>query len=189
MEFDFDTVIDTPTEFKEPPLVIDDPQPGLLNIEPAPQTDQPLPQPPGDPVKARDVGFSAEIAVSTLDSLQYVVFFMMHKRKLRNLYFDNTEDYKMATELARKTATEIESLGENVEKAKLLLSHYKLYLAKLESRTGNLPFTPEEESMMKKPLEKMMEKNPNLEIPPGIALLLAGLVIATPRIVDLTQDN
>lgn len=189
MDFDFQTYISQPTEEKAPPPSFDrdfDLHHDNFPPEPGAEPHQaPIIQHPT--AKQPDPSFSAEMAVSSLDALQYVFFLLAHKRKLKRLHFASEEDFTRAQEYSRKMPSEIESL-ENPDEARILISRYNFYLKKLEAKTGNISFTPEEEMLLKKPLQKMIERNPNLDIPPGMALILAGLIIASPRIIDLTTD-
>jgi len=180
------------TEEKKPPDNFIQPQSQVMGPPPPPYDMQPgafdPQQAPQDNQQETDPHFTAEAITETLDAFQFLGFFMLIKRKLRGKYFESSKEFKRAVDLKHTPKAEIEKDEENRAENESLVNRYDAYIKKLEDKTRDLNFTPEEEMMLKRPLEKLVQRYPGLDLPPGLALAIAGVTITIPRVMKLNEE-
>ena len=186
----FEKQISLPTEVREQPEFTADTlkeDPGALNfsIEPGPQLQKEKTE-EIQPVKA-NINVITDSYISTVDAMQYLLFFFAHKKRLSKRYFKDKADFDKAVKLTFIPEQQIKD-QENPDEKLNLLGRYKDYIQKLESRTDKINLTDEEKIMLRKPMSELVKLNPNFELSPGWALVFAGFSIVTPRFMDLNQD-
>jgi len=187
----FETEIGRPTEHREPPPtftpIIEKPE---FSQDPAPPPPAPGsgPEPPPQPPKEnKDPTLTAETTIATVDVIQHLWLFSRHKKKLQAKYFKTDGEYTQAVDL-KHTPDEVIKKDEKAAEKLSLLSRYNAYLKQLEQAAEKLPFSDEERMMLQKPMQRLIELNPSLDLPPGAALAVAGFAIAAPRYMELQSD-
>ena len=195
MSRDFYADISERTEIRTPPtfeFITFDPE------QTRPPEPKPIPEPTFQPRKVvteaeprperiKDPNLTADIATGTIDALQELSFYMLHKRVLVNKIFESTEEFKKAVKLTYVPRATIEK-EEEPEKKLSLLARYDEFMQKLKEKTEDLPFSPHEQEMIRKPLLKLAELNPNFDLPPGWALVFAAMAVGIPRVMSVYQD-
>jgi hypothetical protein len=149
---------------------------------------QPAPgmQPVIEPVKQSytfTASESAEIGLSLFDAAQSSLFVTLHARKLRKKIFADEKEYAQALATQYLTAAQLENDPHKTE----LQSKAKFYSKKLNEKTSDIQFTPEEEARIKPPLSKLMERY-NMDLPPGLALALVMTEVMSKRVIGLIGE-
>lgn len=162
----------TPTEGKGPEVAAAE-----VVIEPEPNNEDPEEPDPPSPKKAMlSAETQAEIYVSVLDGTQTVIFNTINRKKLARRLGDKLAE-------AEKIINEIEC--GRLEPSQLTPDQYNLFLrikTLIEIRE-TIPFSDEEYEKLKTPLAKIIQESGH-DLPPSMALVLVGLEVMGPRIVD-----
>jgi hypothetical protein len=117
-------------------------------------------------------------AINLIDGLQILGFSKLHQKKQTQLIFGNKE----ARLTAEKALSKVEAERDEIEKGEV--AKMQRYFDVLQEKTAKLPLSATERQLIEDPLSKLMT-NAQKDIPPGMALVLAALIIAIPRISDI----
>jgi hypothetical protein len=137
-----------------------------------------------------DAQFTTEFIIDFFDGTQEPAFYFLNQTRKRKKYFANRDEYLEAVELSYKTDDELKKLfpeTEDYDKKHALVLRLKEMNAKLAKIKDDLPFTNDERHQLERPLKKMVEKA-NLDIPPGLAMVMVVTKIMSARIIDLYAD-
>jgi hypothetical protein len=152
-----------------------------VEIEPEPEETQP-PTPPDEeaPQKSQaeplDLSFDAGVLVEFIGSASTIGFSQLYKKRKIKQLFGSKAEYKSKLDLIGKTDlsdTEKEDLQKLDELHKLIDSYIR-----------DSELSQAEKDMLKKPLEKIMERA-NKSISPEWSLIIAALIIFVPRFINL----
>lgn len=168
-----------PTEAKGPEVQVKESE---VIIEPAPEPAKPVIQndDPGLEPAPRERMLSpetqAEIYISVVDGTQTLIFNSINKRKLSRRLGDKLPE-------AEKLMNEIEC--GRLDPKDLHPEQYGLFLRikNLLEIKDTIPFSDEEYEKLKAPLSKIIQESGH-DLPPSMALVLVGLEVMAPRIVD-----
>lgn len=165
-----------PTEEKGPES-INEPE---VIIEPGPDPDPKPVQDPPEPKEPRERMLTpetqAEIYISVVDGTQTLIFNSINKRKLTRRLGDRLPE-------AEKLMNEIEC--GRLDPKDLPAEQYGLFLRikNLLEIKETIPFSDEEYEKLKGPLAKIIQESGH-DLPPSMALVLVGLEVMAPRLVD-----
>lgn len=161
-----------PTEVKDVPT-----EAVVIEPEPAPDPEPPATEPPKEkatPSLSADT--MAEIYLSVVDGTQTLIFSSINKKKMARRFGDKlAEAEKLLNELERGA----------LQPQDLSPDQYGLFMRikNLSEVRDAIPFSDEEYEKMKVPLTKIIEDSGH-DLPPSMALVLVGLEVMAPRIVD-----
>jgi len=166
-----------PTEEKGPEVVM---EPEVIiedepELDPSPpSTQEPSPKEPGKSMLSPET--QAEIYISVVDGTQTLIFNSINKKKLSRRLGDRLPE-------AEKLMNEIEC--GRLDPKDLHPDQYGLFLRikSLLEIKETIPFSDEEYEKLKGPLAKIIQES-GYDLPPSMALVLVGLEVMAPRIVD-----
>lgn len=162
-----------PTESKGPEISMNE-EPVIIDTEPEPELAAVEQEAPKKALLSADT--MAEIYISVADGTQTLIFNTINKKKLNRRLGDRLPE-------AEKLINEIE-MGR-LEPKDLSPEQYALFMrikGLLEIRE-TIPFSDEEYEKLKTPLTKIIQDSGH-DLPPSLALVLVGLEVMAPRIVD-----
>jgi hypothetical protein len=137
-----------------------------------------------------DAQFTTEFIIDFFEGTQEPAFYFLNQSRQRKKYFADRDEYLEAVELSYKTDDELKKAfpePEDYDKKHALVLRLKEMNSKLEKVKKDLPFTDDERHQLERPLKKMVEKA-NLDIPPGLAMVMVVSKIMSARIIDLYAD-
>ncbi|MDD5006519.1 MAG: hypothetical protein PHS33_08500 [Candidatus Omnitrophica bacterium] len=202
--FDLGAIIKEPTEFKDPGTHRQA-QREFIRFEPNKNAGSSPIDPPGEnkdnyfhddilgqeqkpkkePEKVKlDPDLTADITVSTIDSLQNVAFFTAYQRKYKQKIFSSYEEYKDSQDLTYVPREEQKNLGEHEKK---LLAKIEDFNNRLKKITPRLPLTTEEKLKLKGPLKSIIQTY-DFDLPPGLALIIVGGEIMINRMLEFKME-
>lgn len=160
-----------PEVFNQTPVIIDE-EP---EVDPEPvQTTATAPAEPRERMLSPET--QAEIYISVVDGTQTLIFNSINKRKLARRLGDRLAE-------AEKLMNEIEC--GRLDPKDLHPDQYGLFLRikNLLEIKETIPFSDDEYEKLKGPLAKIIQESGH-DLPPSMALVLVGLEVMAPRLVD-----
>lgn len=135
-----------------------------------------------------DAEFTTQFIIDFFDGTQEPLFYYMNQSRRKKKYFGTNDDYLEAIDLSYKTDDELKELYPDDYQAKhTLVAKLKEFNARMTKIKKDLPFTGDEREQLERPLKKLVEKS-NLDIPPGLAMVMIATKILSTRFLDVYAD-
>lgn len=135
-----------------------------------------------------DADEAADIAIDMIDGVQAPVFMLLHRKHLVQKYFEEKEDYRLASEVQSMDEEEITAaFPDTAEHTLRCRRRYHAMMSEFKSKRADIALTDDERKRLHSPMAKLCKKS-GFDVPPGVALIVCMSQICINRLIDVYWD-